>query len=518
MTITRTTAGTATCIGQTYQYHASESGDVVWSIQGGTIVSSNDDDVSVIWNATSGTLTGHLETLVRVCQSPDPCVWEPYTFDGSLSVTATPIALSLSASPTLVCPGQQVVLTASSGGTTITWSGSGVDGLSGASQTVNPTATTTYTATTTNGNCSLSKNAVVTVQISPPNVPVQPQISLNTCGNKIIHSGLPPANVQWYWQQTDQGTSMAMSSTLDVEAPQSGQYYLRAYSPTCGWSTTSRVVTVNVDKTITCQNLNYIVSTTVLRKNVTVEGDINTLPAEDVQRQTSYFNGLGWSTQEVSWQASPSHADIIQPIEYDEFGRQAVKYLPYADGSGTGWFRENPLGSNGNYVTSNQYTFYNQPGSSIATDVAPFAKTIFEPSPLNRVWKQGAPGVTWQPNNDINSLTDKTIKKRYPTNKADEVLFFTYDVASNSLSVGTSASINFYDPNELVGDVTYDENENEIVTFTDKKGRMICKRVQYGTSGTTKLYASTYYIYDNKDKLILVLPPEAIVEILKQYY
>jgi len=70
----------------------------------------------------------------------------------------------------------------------------------------------------------------------------------------------------------------------------------------------------------------------------------------------------------------------------------------------------------------------------------------------------------------------------------------------------------YYEANELVANTTIDENGNETIEFADKLGKTICRKVK--ADATT--YACTYYLYDDKDELILVLPPEAIVEILKQ--
>jgi len=53
-----------------------------------------------------------------------------------------------------------------------------------------------------------------------------------------------------------------------------------------------------------------------------------------------------------------------------------------------------------------------------------------------------------------------------------------------------------------------DEHNNEVIEYVDKQGKTLCKKVQYDTNGATKLYAETYYLYDNLDNLVLVLQPE----------
>src|SRR5690606_11448105 len=110
------------------------------------------------------------------------------------------------------------------------------------------------------------------------------------------------------------------------------------------------------------QNMNYIVSNTILRPGVT-EGDIDTLSINSMSQTIQYFDGLGRPIQTVMTQGSPDRKDIVQPVVYDAFGREAKKYLPYApDGTGNGWYKENPVGTS-SYNGSAHHTFYNETNS-----------------------------------------------------------------------------------------------------------------------------------------------------------
>ncbi|MCT1527060.1 DUF6443 domain-containing protein, partial [Sphingobacterium hotanense] len=73
-----------------------------------------------------------------------------------------------------------------------------------------------------------------------------------------------------------------------------------------------------------------------------------------------YFDGLGRPIQTVQVMASPTYQDIVQHVEYDGFGRESVKYLPYAEkaglvGSNNGSFKAN--------AKSQQKAFYAVSGS-----------------------------------------------------------------------------------------------------------------------------------------------------------
>src|SRR5690606_22965488 len=93
--------------------------------------------------------------------------------------------------------------------------------------------------------------------------------------------------------------------------------------------------------------------------------------------------------------ASPLKKDLVQPIVYDEYGRETKKYLPYADsGTSYGAYRSTAL--------SSQAGFYNSPPAGVVQipssgGITPsFAETRFEPSPVSRVEEQGARGAAWQ--------------------------------------------------------------------------------------------------------------------------
>lgn len=84
---------------------------------------------------------------------------------------------------------------------------------------------------------------------------------------------------------------------------------------------------------------------------------------------------------------------------YDKFGRENKKYLPYVSSKTDGRLEVDALKDPASsasldelvrYKISAHYHFY-QSGGTIATDEAPYAETVFEPSPLNLVIKQGAP-------------------------------------------------------------------------------------------------------------------------------
>ncbi|PZX48941.1 DUF6443 domain-containing protein [Algoriphagus chordae] len=206
----------------------------------------------------------------------------------------------------------------------------------------------------------------------------------------------------------------------------------------------------------------------------------------------TYLDGLGRPKQTVGKASTISGKDLITPIEYDDYGRQKKEYLPYYETGGIqdGRFRGSAITDH----TGRTSAIY---GSSYG-----YSQTLFEPSPLNRVDKQAAPGSSWHLG------TGKEIKfERRPNTSADEVKIWTLD--SNGLPVTSSS----YPSNELWVEITKDEDDIQTVQFTDKLGRVILKKTEGCVTPVTDGHSgwlSTYYVYDDLGQLRVVLPPLAI--------
>ncbi|WP_316820401.1 DUF6443 domain-containing protein [Pedobacter gandavensis] len=145
------------------------------------------------------------------------------------------------------------------------------------------------------------------------------------------------------------------------------------------------------------QNQNYVIQNKIRVAGVTMASQITGLSADELQQTITYYDGLGRAMQNVQTQANPDLQDIVTPIVYDPFGRVDKSYLPYASiGTGDGSYKVNAI--------TEISSFYNPVGGTdlqllgaIPRIPTPFAKTVFEPSPLNRIMEQGFPRNMWQP-------------------------------------------------------------------------------------------------------------------------
>ena len=234
--------------------------------------------------------------------------------------------------------------------------------------------------------------------------------------------------------------------------------------------------------------------------------------SEENKVQTiTYYDGLGRPIQAIEGQATPKGKDLISYMQYDGFGRQARSYLPFSLevtlGSAPGAFRKI---TNPELATENFYKGLPSLGDN-QTGLMPWADTEFEPSPLNRVVEQGAPGADWQPEAapGQQGSGEHTRVMKYHSNSQSVPGFDPKTLNSTSIPV----KANFFPKNSLTILRTYDENGALTETATDKLGRTIYNSVQVGKSYRispiqSDSFATTYFVYDLHSNVRYVIQPE----------
>ncbi|MBC9929137.1 DUF6443 domain-containing protein [Chitinophaga qingshengii] len=244
---------------------------------------------------------------------------------------------------------------------------------------------------------------------------------------------------------------------------------------------------------------NFVGKTIVNVPGVGTQAQVNALPAESGNRTVTYFDGLGRPVQVIAIQGSPEKKDIITPTEYDNYGRTVKKVLPYTDMNSTGY------GSFRTGAFADQLNFYSPANTAlpnVAKDDRPFEQQQLEFSPFNRLLQQGAPGRTWQPGNGHTGQNTYAVN-----NTADDVKRWTIAASAGGTPVAAT-----YQAGELFKNITADEQGNQTITFTDREGKVVLKRMQLAGNPANPHadWLSTYYVYDDYNNLRYVIPPKAV--------
>ncbi|MFO7657375.1 MAG: DUF6443 domain-containing protein, partial [Bacteroidales bacterium] len=233
------------------------------------------------------------------------------------------------------------------------------------------------------------------------------------------------------------------------------------------------------------QSQNYIFAKTKMHKTA---GGI------DYKEVFQYYDGLGRPLQTVDYKASPKGNDIVQPMEYDPYGREAKKYLPYASAEASGTYRS--------AWKTEQPAFYTNTMNHYDGNNA-FSETVFDNSPLNRVMKQGAPGSFWRVINTtpVRQSSEHVISYQYLTNVTSDSAYYWTITGTSYPNITFTRNTQGYAANQLYKTLVADENNNPVTEFKDKQGKVVLK--------TDALGGKTYYIYDDFELLRCVIPPLA---------
>jgi RHS repeat-associated protein len=210
-----------------------------------------------------------------------------------------------------------------------------------------------------------------------------------------------------------------------------------------------------------------------------------------VKQTTQYFDGLGREIQTVSKQQTPLGKDLVTPVAYDAYGRDAIDFMPYVATTGDGLFKTTAVQDQNTFNTT-QF-----PGEQYY-----FAEKNYEPSPLNRLQAGFAPGISW-------AGSGRGVGSQYQVNAiADSVVNWVIAMAPGSIPTTTS----FYPAGSLYKNITVDEAGHQVEEYKDMQGKVLLKRVQLSnTPGTGHVgWLSTYYIYDDLNNLRFVIQPRAI--------
>ena len=208
-----------------------------------------------------------------------------------------------------------------------------------------------------------------------------------------------------------------------------------------------------------------------------------------------YHDGLGRPYQTVQFAATPTKKDLVTYQEYDALGRKSNTWLPaVASGNNGG------LIYFANFKTKAINT-YTDAGS--IHESKPYAMSVYDASPLNRISEQYGPGALWHSNK-------RAVKTEYLANveNGNELNCINYTVTDHATTdtIMTIKRIGNYATNRLYVSRITDEDSNISFEFRNKLNQVILTR-QLNREGND--CHDTYYLYDDFGNLRAVLPPIA---------
>lgn len=331
----------------------------------------------------------------------------------------------------------------------------------------------------------------------------------NFSGNQVpsqmleIHpAAIPNTGLTYQWEQSTMPESGfvaingATASSYNLSAPLTQTLYFRRKTtyPSNNnfiYSNTIKIKLVSVN----WEDINYVREHNVTTIGITTWQQVDQLPIGQKLQSTTYMDGLGRSVQSVSREtATPSAGntlwgDMVQFSEYDQYGREPKKYLPYTTSAQSGKLKTAPVTEQSQYYINNY------------SETPAYAQISFDNSPLNRLKNIKDPGTVWS------ASTGKSTD--YDVNTAaDNVQIFTVDYAQGSSPLWKGA----YLTNTLLKLIYKDENGKDVVEFINKSGQTILKKVQLDDTPLNAYqgWICTYFIYDDFGLLRYELQPEAI--------
>ena len=199
--------------------------------------------------------------------------------------------------------------------------------------------------------------------------------------------------------------------------------------------------------------------------------------------QKTYYNGLG-QEQEIVVHDGASNKRIVLFKTYDPQGNICSIWTPVP--------------------CSNINTFV--PLADIEAAYATFfdnesnyqEQYTYDNVALGRICKIKKTGKDWQNNEGV--------KTEYLSNRQSNSRYFFNTQLLNDGNLSDPVLIS---PNQIILKQTEDEDGKKLFEYYDKSGRLVLSRTIKDSIAYYNNVADTYYIYDSRDNLRYVLPPEA---------
>ena len=333
----------------------------------------------------------------------------------------------------------------------------------------------------------------------------QAQVQISHCGSGLYDTYMYLLNSDGTMRAYDDDYGPLCGSyqaSISITLP-AGTYYIvsEGYNYNAGSITTNVHVVVSA---LTIDDKLNFARTWLARMPITDPDFImsDTRTVEEVSQVTTYADGFGRPLQTVAKQVSPLLQDLVDVHEYDSWGREVKKHLPFISNV----VQAGDITNDGNYKANamQQQQAFNQalyPGENYY-----YSQASLENSPFNRSVSAYAPGNSW-----AGSARGTSIQ--YLVNTAiDNVQVWTISTTAGSLPVNAGA----YPAGQLYKTIGVDEKGLQSIDYKDKDGHVILKKSFFsgamddGNGSAHAGWLCTYYIYDDYGYLRYLLPPKVI--------
>lgn len=285
--------------------------------------------------------------------------------------------------------------------------------------------------------------------------------------------------------------------TVKISSAPAATYNL----PMIYWQATSNILDVSVYYlTADYENRNYIRENIVQQRGVQTWESADALAVDRKIQTTTYVDGLSRPIQIVGKGAHYNETtsqwyDMVQSITYEAGGRVDKTYLPYPSTESIGKFKNNAVTDQPAYYQAN------------FGDNNAFGKVDYDGSPLDKVVSSYAPGNSWGGNNVNVSSNEEAY------NYSEAVQWFTigYNITDLPQSKGVYPSL------FLLKTYTKDEKQKKVVTYTNRLGQVVLRKVQLADDGVVSQqhngWLCTYYVYNDFGQLRFTITPKAVTEL-----
>ena len=212
------------------------------------------------------------------------------------------------------------------------------------------------------------------------------------------------------------------------------------------------------------------------------EMEWGTLTTSNSLVETTYFDDLGRKQQVVQQGITPSGKDLVTYQEYDFQGRESKSWLPLVASCGTMPVDRSNLSS----LSQSTYGIDNA-----------YKRLVYEPSPLDKVLE------TYSPPMESGESAVSTRTETFANTASGELSCLQY-MQGGIVSLSGNGT---YSPGTLSVTKVTDPEGKVTLTFKDLLDRTVLERRSDGVN-----WLDTYYLYDSRGNLSVVLPPAASAE------